>query len=112
MVTFIKSVTVDCSDAQLEVPGFVAVHLAQPVGGAVPGQPSGGVGVGEIDRVAGHVGGGLRGRDPAGGLRRGSVGRDRVVEQSLLVRGGAPAAVDDELDAVAGRVGGGSAQRR
>ena len=65
------------------------------------GEPRRGVARADVDRVPRHVGGRRGGGDPAGGLLLRAVFRDRVAEQVLLVRGGAPAAVDDEHDAVA-----------
>ncbi len=41
--------------AQFDVPGFVAVDPAQPVRGAVLGQPRCGVGGPDVDRVPRHV---------------------------------------------------------
>ena len=86
--------------AQLVVPGLVAVDRAQPVAGAVLGQPRGGGGGPDVDRVPGHVGRRVGGGHPAGGFRFRAVLRDRLTEELLLVLRGAPAAVDDELDAV------------
>ena len=52
--------------AQFVVPGLVAVDPAQPVRGAVLGQPRRGIGRPDVDRVPRHVGGGVGGGDPAG----------------------------------------------
>jgi len=56
--------------------------------------------------VRGRLGGG----HPPGGLRFRAVLRDRLTEEPLLVRRGTPAAVDDELLAVARGIGRGAAQ--
>ena len=58
--------SVDGLGAQLVVPGLVAVDLAQPVRGAVLGQPRRGTGGPDVDRVARHVGGRARAWPPSG----------------------------------------------
>src|SRR5689334_9331499 len=57
------------------------------------------------------MGRGVGGGDPSRGLLLRAVLRDRLLEQSLLVGPGAPAAVDDELDSVARGVVCGALQR-
>ena len=102
--------SIDGLGAQLVVPGLVAVDLAQPVRGAVLGQPRRGLGGPDVDRVPRHVSRRVGGGHPAGGLRLRAVLRDRLVEELLLVLRGAPAAVDDELDPVVRGIGRGLAQ--
>jgi hypothetical protein len=46
----------DSFGAKFVVPGFVAVYLAEPVFGAVLGQPRCGIGAPNVDRVPRHVG--------------------------------------------------------
>ena len=86
--------------AQFEVPGFVAVDLAQPVPGAVLGQPRRGIGGPDVDRVSRHVSRRLRGGHPPGGFLFGSVLGDRLTKKLLLVLRGTPATIDEELDPV------------
>ena len=50
-----RATVIDGFGAQFVVPGFVAVDLAQPVLGAVLGQPRRGIGVPDVDRVPRHV---------------------------------------------------------
>ena len=57
---------IDGFGAQFVVPGFVAVDLAQPVLGAVLGQPRRGIGVADVDRVPRHVNRRVRGGHPPG----------------------------------------------
>ena len=95
--------------AQLVVPGLVAVDLAQPVAGAVRGQPRG-TGGPDVDRVPLHVLGRLGGGHPSGGRLLRAVLRDRLAEESLLVRRGTPAAVDGEANSAGRGVGRGPAQ--
>src|SRR4051812_31506181 len=64
--------------AQLVVPGLVAVDLAEPVRGAVGGQPCRGVGGPEVDRVARHVSRRRAGGHPSRGFRFRAVLRDRL----------------------------------
>src|SRR3954471_1965148 len=52
--------------AQFVVPGFVAVDLAQPVLGAVLGQPGRGIERPDVDCVARHVGRRVGGGHPSG----------------------------------------------
>ena len=54
--------------AQFVVPGLVAVDLAQPVLGAVLGQPRGGIGGPDVDRVPRHVSRRVGGGHPPGGF--------------------------------------------
>ena len=100
-----RAALLDGCGPQLVVPRLVAVDLAQPVPGAVLGQPRRGLGGPEVDRVPRHVSGPVGGGHPPGGLRFGAVLRDRPVEELLLVLRGAPAAVDVELDAVVRGIG-------
>jgi hypothetical protein len=76
----------------------------------VLGQPGRGIVGPHVDRVPRHVRRRLRGGHPSGSFLFGSVLRDRFLEQLLLVLGGTPAAVDDELDPVARGIGCGLAQ--
>ena len=64
---------IDGFGAQLVVPVFVAVDLAQPVLGAALGQPRRSTGGPHVDRVPRHVSRRLRGGHPPGGLFFGSV---------------------------------------
>jgi hypothetical protein len=91
---------VDGLRAQFVVPGFVAVDLAQPVLGAVPGQPRRGIGGPNVDRVPRHVRGRLRSGHPPGGFLFGSVLGNRLTKKLILVLRGAPATIDEELDPV------------
>ena len=86
--------------AQFVVPGFVAVDLAQPVRGAVLGQPRRGIGVPDVDRVPRHMSRRLRGGHPPGGFLFGSVLGNRVTKKLILVLRGTPTAIDEELDPV------------
>ena len=95
---------IDRLGAKFVVPGLVPVDLAQPVLGAVFGQPRRGIDVPDIDRIPGHVGRRVRRGDPSGGLRLGPVLEDRLAKEPLLVLGGAPPAVDVDLDAVVGGI--------
>ena len=99
-----RAATLDRLGAQFEVPGLVAVDLAQPVLGAVLGQPRRAAGGPDVDRVPGHVRGGVCGGDPSCSFLFGPVLGDRRTEKRVLVVRGAPAAVDRELDAVFGSV--------
>ncbi len=101
---------IDGLGAQLVVPGLVAVDLAQPVPGAVLGQPRRGIGGPDVDRVPRHVSGRVGGGHPSGSLLLRAVLRDRLAEQLLLVLRGTPAAVDEELDPVVRGIGRGLAQ--
>ena len=83
---------------QLEVPGLVPEDLAQPVARAVPGQPRGGVCVTDVDRITRHVRRGGRRGDPSGRLRPRAVRRKGVLEQLLLVGGGAPPTGEPHAD--------------
>ena len=66
--------------AQFVVPGFVAVDLAQPVLGAVLGQPLRAIGGADVDRVPRHVSRLVGRGHPSGGFRFGAVLRDRLTE--------------------------------
>ena len=59
---------IDGFGAQFVVPGLVAVDLAQPVLGAVLGQPRRGIGVPDVDRVPRHVSRRVGGGHPSGGF--------------------------------------------
>ena len=91
---------IDGFGAQFVVPGFVAVDLAQPVPGAVLGQPRRGIEVPDVHRVPRHVSRRLRGGHPPSGFLLRSVLGNRLTKQLILVLGGTPATVDDELDPV------------
>lgn len=91
---------IDGFGAQFVVPRFVAVDLAQPVLGAVLGQPPCGVGVLDVDRVPRHVSRRLRGGHPPGGFHFGSVLGDGLASQLVLVLRGTPATIDEEPDPV------------
>ena len=91
---------IDDFGAQFVVPGFVAVDLAQPVLGAVLGQPRRGIEGPNVDRVPRHVSRRLRGGHPPGGFLFGSVLRDRLAKKLILVLRGTPATIDEELDPV------------
>src|SRR5262245_39412213 len=95
-----RAPVVDGSRPQLVVPGLVAVDLAQAVRGAVLGQPLCGIGAADVDRMSGYVGRRLGGGDPSRGFLFRAVLQDRLPEEPLLVRGGTPAAVDEEHDPV------------
>jgi len=81
------------------VPGFVVVDLAQPVLGAVLGQPRRGIGGPDVDRVPRHVSRRLRGGHPPGGFLFGSVLGNRLPKKLILILRGTPATIDVELDA-------------
>ena len=91
---------IDGFGAQFVVPGFVAVDLAQPVLGAVLGQPRRGIGGPDVDRVSRHVRRRLRGGHPSGSFLFGSVLGDRLTKKLVLVLRGTPATIDEELDPV------------
>jgi hypothetical protein len=91
--------------AQFVVPGLVAVDPAQPVRGAVLGQPRHSTGGPDVDRVSRHVGRLGGGGHPAGSFRLRAVLGDGLLEQMRLVLRGPPATVDDELDPVARGIG-------
>ena len=96
--------------AQFVVPGLVVVDLAQPVLGAVFGQPRRGIGGPNVDRVPRHVSRRLRGGHPPGGFLFGSVLGNRLTKKLILVLRGTPATIDEELDPVVCGVSGGLAQ--
>jgi hypothetical protein len=89
---------IDGFGAQFVVPGFVAVDLAQPVLGAVLGQPR--RGIANVDSVPRHVSRRLRGGHPLGGFLFGSVLGNRLTKKLILVPRGTPATLDEELDPV------------
>ena len=91
---------IDGFGAQFVVPGFVAVDLAQPVLGAVLGQPRRGIEAPNVDGVPRHVSRRLRGGHPPSGFLFGSVLGDRLTKKLILVLRGAPATIDEELDPV------------
>ena len=64
------------------------------------GQPRRGIDGSNVDRVPRHVSRRVGGCRPSGGFPFRAVLRDRLVEELFLVRGGTPAAIDDEHDAV------------
>ena len=89
---------IDGFGANLVVPGFVAVDLAQPVLGAVLGEPRRGMDGPDVDRVPRHVSRRVGGGHPSGSFRFRAVPQDCVTEQLFLVLRGTPAAIDEELD--------------
>jgi hypothetical protein len=95
-----RAAVTDRFGAQFVVPGFVAVDLAQPVLGAVFGQPRRGIGGPDVDRVPRHVSRRLRGGYPPGGFLFGSVLENRLTKKLILVLRGTPATIDVKLDAV------------
>jgi hypothetical protein len=105
-----RAALIDRFGAQFVVPGLVAVDLAQPVLGAVLGQPRRGIEVPDVDRVPRHVSRRLRGGHPPGGFLFGSVLGNRLAKKLFLVLRRTPAALDDELDAVVRGIGCGLAQ--
>ena len=96
---------IDGFGAPFVVPGFVAVDLAQPVLGAVLGQPRRGSGGPNVDRVPRHVSRRLRGGHPPGGFLVGSVLGNRLTKKLILVLRGTPATIDEELDPVVRGIG-------
>jgi hypothetical protein len=95
-----RAPVIDGFGAQFVVPGFVAVDLAQPVLGAVLGQPRRGIEGPNVDRVPRHVSRRFRGGHPAGGFLFGSVLGNRLTKKLILVLRGTPATIDEELDPV------------
>jgi hypothetical protein len=91
---------IDGFGAQFVVPGFVVVDLAEPVLGAVLGQPLRGLGGPNVGRVPRHVRRRLRGGHPPGGFLFGSVLGNRLTKKLILVLRGTPATLDEELDPV------------
>ncbi len=91
---------IDGFGAQFVVPGFVAVDLAEPVLGAVLGQPRRCIERPNVDRVPRHVSGRLRGGHPPGGFLFGSVLGNRLTKKLILVLRRTPATIDEELDPV------------
>ena len=91
---------IDRFGAQFVVPGFVAVDLAQPVPGAVFGQPRRGIEGPDVDRVPPHVSRRLRGGHPPGGFLFGPVLGNRLTKKLILVLRRTPATIDEELDPV------------
>ena len=90
---------------QFVVPGLVAVNSAQPVRGAALGQPRGGIGGPDVDRVPRHVRRRLRSGHPAGGFFFGPVLGNCLTKQLILVFWGTPATIDEELDPVVRGIG-------
>ena len=101
---------IDGFGAQFVVPGFVAVDLAQPVLGAVFGQPRRSVDGTNVDRVSRDVGRRLRGCHPPGGFLFGSVLGNRLTKKLVLVLRGTPATIDEDLDPVVRGIGSSLAQ--
>ena len=91
---------IDRFGTQFVVPGFVAVDLAQPVLGAMFGQPRCGIEVPNVDRVPRHVRRRVRGGDPLGSFLFRAILGDGLAKQLILVIRGTPATIDEELDAV------------
>ena len=85
--------------AQFVVPGFVTVHLAQPVLGAMLRQPRCGTNMPDVYRVPGHVSGHVRCGDPPGSFLFRAVLRDRLTKKLILVLRGTPSAVDVKVKA-------------
>ena len=96
---------IDGFGTQFVVPRFVAVDLAQPVFGAVLGQPRRRIGVPDVDRVPRHVSRRLRSGYPPGGFLCGSVLGNCLTNKPILVLRRTPATGDDELDPVVGGIG-------
>ena len=76
-----------------EVPGFVAVDLAEPVRGTVRSQPRNGRFRSDFDGAPVHVRRRFRGGHPEGCLCVGTVLGDGVLQQPVLIFRGAPTAV-------------------
>jgi hypothetical protein len=95
-----RAAVIDRFGAQFVVPGFVAVDLAQPVLGAVLGQPRRGIEGANVDRVPRYVSRRLRGGHPPGGFLFGPVLGNRLTKKLILVFRGTPAAIDVELEPV------------
>jgi hypothetical protein len=91
---------IDGFGAQFVVPGFVAVDLAQPVQGAVLGQPRCGIGAPEVHCVPRHVRRRVRGGDPPGGFLFRAILGDGGAKELILVLRGTPATINIELDPV------------
>jgi len=96
--------------AQFVVPGFVPVDLAQPVRGAVLGQPRRGIEGPDVDGVSRHVRRRVRCGHPSGGFRFRAILGDGLVKQLILLLRGTPATIDEELNAAARGIGCSSAQ--
>src|SRR4029450_1969155 len=105
-----RAAVTDGFGAQLVVPEFVAVDLAQPVRGAVLGQPRRRSGRRDVDGIPRHVHRPVRRGDPASGFLFGAVLRYRLTEELFLVLGRTPAAVDVELDPLTCSIRGGRAE--
>jgi hypothetical protein len=91
---------IDGFAAQLVVPGLVAVDLAQPVLGAVFGQPRRGIGVPDVDRVPRHVRRRVRCGHPPGSFLLRAILGDGLAKQLILVLRRTPATIDEERDPV------------
>jgi two-component system, OmpR family, response regulator VanR len=96
-----RATVIDSYGAQFEMPGFVSVDLAQPVLGAMLGQPRRGNGGPDVDRVPRHVSRRVGGGHPADSFLFRAVLRDRLIEELSLVLRGTPAALDEDLDSFA-----------
>lgn len=106
-----RATMINSRRTQFIVPRFIAVDLAQPVRGAVFGQPHSCSGGADVDGVSGHVSRRLGRCDPSLGRSFRAVLLDRLLQQLVLIFGGTPAAVDQDLDAVVRRIGCGPAKR-
>ena len=106
-----RATVVDGRAAPFVVPGLVAVDLAQAVPGPVLGQPRRGRDRSQVHGISRDVRRCLRGGDPPSRFLDGPVRRDRLAKEPILVRGGAPATLDDEFDLVIRGIRRSSAQR-
>ena len=75
-----RAAVIDRFGAQFVVPGFVAVDLAQPVLGAVLGQPRRGSEGPDVDRIPRHVRRRGGGGHPSGGFLCRAILRDRLTK--------------------------------
>jgi hypothetical protein len=91
--------------AQFVVPRLVAVDLAEPVGGAVCGQPRRGIGGPNVDRVPRYVSRRVGCGHPSGSFLFRAVLQHRLTKKLSLIVPGTPATVDDELDPVVRGIG-------
>jgi hypothetical protein len=95
-----RAALIDGFGAQFVVPGFVAVDLAQPVLGAVLGEPRRGIGGPDVDRVPRDVRRRVRRGHPSGGFRFRAMLGEGLAKKLILVLRGTPATIDEELDPV------------
>jgi hypothetical protein len=95
-----RAAVLDGFGAQFVVPRFVAVDLAQSVLGTMFGQPRCGIVEPDVDGVSRHVRRCRRGGDPSGSFVERAVFGDGLAKELILVFGGTPAAIDEELDSV------------